>query len=236
MGLDIQAKLLRAIQERAVRPVGSIYEIPINVRIVASTNRNPAEATRTGHLRTDLYYRLETNVLEVVPLRDRVDDVELLALHFLSQLNERNSASRFVATIASDALSALKAYGWPGNVRELNNAIESAFTFGSSPAITLDDLPARIKSAWRLSTWESISSERSSLKTAAGGLKPEVRSTYADFERESIAKALLNTGGNKAQAARILKISRKKLYNRITRYGLQVRLIVGSQLAAAQQS
>ena len=230
MSPDLQAKLLRAIQERAVRPVGSTREIPIDVRIVASTNRDPAEAARLGQLRADLYYRLQVNVLEIPPLRDRLDDIAALVRHFLKLLNQRNEGSRFVEGIDPDAMSALQAYDWPGNVRELGNTIESAFTFGTSTTVTLEDLPIRIVDGWRTAPREPFSS------TIAAAELPTIESTgsYAEFERDAIAKALERTAGNKVQAARILKISRKKLYARIERYGLSLpdvaRTAVGTSL------
>jgi len=218
MSPDLQAKLLRAIQERAVRPVGSTHEIPIDIRLVASTNRDPAEAARTGQLRADLYYRLQVNVLEIVPLRERSDDIAVLAQHFLTLLNERNEGGKFLIGIAAEAIAALQMYDWPGNVRELANTIESAFTFGTSATITLDDLPSRIVNAWRAARRTIFSS------TITASEHPAIESSgsYAEFERDVIAKALERTGGNKVQAARLLKISRKKLYARIDRYGLSM--------------
>jgi two-component system response regulator AtoC len=216
MSADLQAKLLRAIQERAVRPVGSTHEIPIDIRIVASTNRDPAEAANSGRLRADLYYRLQVNVLEIPPLRDRADDIAALVRHLLKLLNERTPGARFLDGIDSDALAALQAYDWPGNVRELGNTIESAFTFGVSPTVTLDDLPTRIVNAWRAAPVAITAS------AASAPLSLESSGSYAEFERDAIANALVRTGGNKVQAARLLKISRKKLYDRIERYELSL--------------
>jgi two-component system, NtrC family, response regulator AtoC len=218
MSPDLQAKLLRAIQERAVRPVGSTHEIPIDIRLVASTNRDPAEAARTGQLRADLYYRLQVNVLEIAPLRERSDDIAALAQHFLKLLNERNEGGKFLVGVDAEAMAALQVYDWPGNVRELANTIESAFTFGISATITLDDLPPRIVNAWRAARRTIFSSTITASEPSA----IESPGSYAEFERDVIAKALERTGGNKVRAARILKISRKKLYTRIDRYGLNI--------------
>ena len=218
MSPDLQAKLLRAIQERTVRPVGSTQEIPIDVRIVASTNRDPAAAARSGQLRADLYYRLQVSVLEIPPLRDRLDDVADLARHFVGLLNERNEGLRSLVGIDSDAMSALQAYDWPGNVRELGNTVESAFTFGTGATLTLDDLPGRIVTAWRAAPVE-IPQPAVPAPTAVA---EERAGSYAEFERNAIASALERAGGNKVQAARILKISRKKLYDRIDRYGISL--------------
>ena len=220
MSPDVQAKLLRAIQERAVRPVGYTYEIPFDVRVIASTNRDPAEAVRTGQLRADLYYRLEATVLEIAPLRERRDDIAPLAYHFLCSLNERNQSHRSVKEIDRDALAALEAYSWPGNARELGNIIESAFIFGTAPAITLDDLPTRIVNGWRIASEDTKCLGRSSTRTIELLPSSNSRGTYAEFERESIVRALQQAEGNKVRAAHILQISRKKLYDRISRYGL----------------
>jgi len=232
MSPELQAKLLRAIQERAVRPVGSTHEIPIDVRIVASTNRDPVEAARTGRLRADLYYRLQVNVLEIPPLRDRADDIARLAQYFLKRLNGRDEGSRFLEGFEPDTMSALQTYDWPGNVRELGNTIESAFTFGSSLTITLDDLPIRIVNAWRASSRAILSPATATPEHPTG----ESPGSYAEFERDAIVKALERTGGNKLQAARVLKISRKKLYARIERYGLSIHSAAQEMISAANHS
>jgi two-component system, NtrC family, response regulator AtoC len=221
MSPDTQAKLLRALQERAVRPVGATHETPINVRLVASTNRDPDEAVRSGRLRSDLYYRLQVNVLEVPPLRERRDDVASLANHFVGLFNARNVGTRVVAGVDDEAMAALESYEWPGNVRELANTIESAFTFGTSATITLRDLPSKVVSARRRTAAPAAAAPPSPEQLAANviGCGSSV-GTFADFERQLIVKALESTGGNKVQAARLLKISRKKLYARIERYGI----------------
>lgn len=225
MGPDTQAKLLRAIQERAVRPIGATHETPIDVRLVASTNRDPDEAVRKGQMRPDLYYRLQVNVLEAPPLRQRRDDVRALVDHFVTLFNARNLETRAVRGVEEDAMAALENYGWPGNVRELANTIESAFTFGTSPTITLQDLPSKIVSALcggptLVETDAAPSPKQPATKAVDRGGSV---GTFADFERQLIIKALESTGGNKVQAARLLKISRKKLYARIERYGLMLR-------------
>ena len=215
-----------------MRPVGFTHEIPIDVRIVASTNRDPVEAARTGRLRADLYYRLQVNVLEIPPLRDRADDIARLAQYFLKRLNGRNEGSRFLEGFELDTMSALQTYDWPGNVRELGNTIESAFTFGSSLTITLDDLPIRIVNAWRASSRAILSPAMAAPERPTG----ESPGSYAEFERDAIVKALERTGGNKVQAARVLKISRKKLYARIERYGLSIHNAAQEMISAANHS
>ncbi len=205
MGADTQTKLLRALQERTVRPVGATREVPVNVRLIASTNREPDAAMRSGQLREDLYYRLEVNSIRVPPLRDRLEDIPLLVEHFTALFNEKLGRAQPIAGIEPEALAALQRHTWPGNVRELANAIESAFTFGHSATIRLDDLPVATA---RL---EAANDARGS-----GGPVP----SFAEVERDLIRRALESTSGNKVQAARLLRISRKKLYAKIEKYRL----------------
>jgi two-component system, NtrC family, response regulator AtoC len=215
MSPETQSKLLRALQERSVRPVGANREIPFDVRVVATTNRNPVEAVRTGRLRTDLYYRLQANLLEVPSLRERLDDVPLLIEHFINVFNERMKRPIPVTGISEDALAVMRNYDWPGNVRELSNAIEGAFTFGRSSTITLADLPAPLAGAHRPPADNAGAAPAAPVQAAALGVP-----SFADVERDLIRRALENTEGNKVQAAKLLRISRKKLYAKIEKYGL----------------
>ncbi len=207
MSAETQSKLLRAIQEKAIRPVGTLREIPVNVRLIASTNRDPEEAIKEGRLRQDLYYRLQASVLQIPPLRERKSDVPLLVDHFIELFNQRMTRSESVVGIGPAALEAMIRYDWPGNVRELSNVIESSFTFGSSPRIELEDLPSAV----------------SQVVPTAPAPAPKVAArpaTFADVERDVVRRALENAGGNKTEAARLLNISRKKLYAKIAKYGL----------------
>ncbi|RPH44768.1 MAG: sigma-54-dependent Fis family transcriptional regulator, partial [Lysobacterales bacterium] len=142
MASDTQAKLLRVLQEHAIRPVGSVREVPVKVRIIASTNRDPRDAVRQGRLREDLYYRLNVNTLVLPPLRERSEDIPLLVEYFLKYFSERLGVSR--RTVTPEALDALLRHSWPGNIRELMNVIESAYTFVRTPQITVADLPTTI--------------------------------------------------------------------------------------------
>jgi transcriptional regulator with PAS, ATPase and Fis domain len=200
-----QSKLLRALQERTVRPVGSSVELPIDVKLIASTNRDPEEAVRQGRLRQDLYYRLQANIIRIAPLRDRREDIPLLAQHFLDLFNEQLKRPTPIGAVADEALAAMQKYDWPGNVRELANALEGAFTFSRNPIITLDDLP------------ESISGRDHACTQA---LEHKAIPTFADVERDLVARALASSEGNKVKAAKLLRISRKKLYATIDKYGL----------------
>ena len=203
MSPETQSKLLRAVQERSVRPVGSTSEVAVDVRLIASTNRVPEEAVRSGQLRRDLYYRLQAGVLEVAPLRDRQEDIPLLIEHFISMFNEKLKPRIPVHGIEESAMAAMRRYSWPGNVRELSNAIEGAFTFGRSHTIALDALPPAIAGTVGEGPAGTIS-----------------LGTFADAERDVIARALETTGGNKLAASKLLRISRKKLYAKIAKYDL----------------
>jgi DNA-binding NtrC family response regulator len=207
MSTDTQSKLLRAIQERTVRPVGSTKEVAVEVRLIASTNLDPQQAVESGRLRNDLYYRLQAGVIHIPPLRDRLEDVALLAEYFIELFNARQMRATPVSGIEDDAIEAMKRYSWPGNVRELANAIEAAFTFSRSPTIRLQDLPA------------SISGARAGEHAAVAGSAPVA--SFAEAERALIRGALEATDGNKLQAAKLLKISRKKLYAKIAKYGIE---------------
>jgi transcriptional regulator with PAS, ATPase and Fis domain len=206
MNPDTQSKLLRAIQERKVRPVGSSAEVAIDVRVIASTNRDPEQALLDRQFRQDLYYRLQASILRVPPLCDRAEDIPLLVQHFIDLFNQKLVRPTQVTGIEDNALQALRTYSWPGNVRELSNAIEAAFIFGRTPMIELANLPPAISGKREVSAQQAAS-------VALG--------TFAEAERDIIARALEMAGGNKVHAARTLKISRKRLYAKIEKYGLE---------------
>jgi len=218
MSPETQSKLLRVLQEHSVRPVGASREVPVDARVIASTNREPTEAVRVGQLRSDLYYRLQASVLRIPPLRERLDDVPLLIEHFINVFNERLKRPVPITGIAENALVAMQSYEWPGNVRELSNAIEGAFTFGRTSSITLADLPPQVAGEHRESGVHGVAA-------MAPGAEPGIENpsgmqSFADVERDLIRRALENTEGNKVQAAKLLRISRKKLYAKIEKYGL----------------
>ena len=209
---DTQSKLLRVLQERKVRPVGATSEVEVDVRLIASTNREVEQTVSSGRLRSDLYYRLQANTIRVAPLRERREDIPLLVAHFIRLFNEKRGDSPPVIGIDQEAMRAMQAYPWPGNVRELSNVIESAFTFGRSSRIMLDDLPQMLTGR---RTVTSSSAPVVEARPEKGPLQ-----TFEEVERETIARALEATGGNKVHAARLLAISRKKLYAKIAKYNL----------------
>ena len=209
MAPETQAKLLRVLQERRVRPVGATHEVPVDVRFIASTNRDPAEEVAQGRFREDLYYRLKVHTLALPPLRDRLDDVPMLTEHFIDLFNERYP--REVKGVEESALQAMMDYHWPGNIRELMNAIEVAFAYGRTEKIALQDLPAEVSGVRpevaRVRA-ESILGEASDLPT------------FEESERILLERALSVMQGNKVRAAKVLGISRKQLYAKIRKYAI----------------
>jgi DNA-binding NtrC family response regulator len=201
MAAEVQAKLLRVLEERAVRPVGAAREIQVDVRFVASSNREPEAAIEIGKLRRDLFYRLNTHRIVIPPLRTRSDDIEALCTHFAELLATRGL--RRVGGIDPDALEVMRGYAWPGNVRELRNVVEHALAAGRGSSIARGDLPSYLTGA---------TAPRRAIQASIPPLE--------DAERELIMKALSATGGNKVQTAKLLRISRHRLYDRMRKYGL----------------
>jgi transcriptional regulator with PAS, ATPase and Fis domain len=205
MATAMQAKLLRVLEERTVRPVGTARELKVGARFIASTNRDPEFAVEAGLLRRDLYYRLNVHRIAVPPLRERIEDVRDLVLHFAELLASRGL--RRVEGVEVDALAVLEGYAWPGNVRELRNAIEHALTAGKSKKILRENLPPHvIRGARPGAPRREVAS-------------PELK-TLEESERDLIQRALEATRGNKLQAARLLRISRHRLYDRLRKYRL----------------
>jgi len=202
-----QAKLLRALQERAVRPVGGIAEVPVRVRIIASTNRELEDSLQAGALRRDLYYRIQHLVIQLPPLRERTEDIPLLVDHFIDKANtERVHPPKRGVTRA--ALDRLAARDWPGNVRELENLVRLACKRAASRRLDVDDFDGLL----------AVAPARTRPKFADPGVdRPE---SLRAAEREAIARALRLTEGNKSRAARLLGISRKQLYVKLRNYGL----------------
>jgi len=229
MNLETQAKLLRVIQERSVRPVGGTREIPVDVRIIASTNREPESAVREGQLRKDLYYRLAVGVVRAVPLRERMEDIPLLLRHFVDLFNARFARPIKVTAIEAEAMELLMRHSWPGNVREFGNAIEAALSFSNGSVLRCADL------ALDQVTHESQSASsapRTVVAEIAATQDPVTFSSLKEVERNHIVWTLTNTGGNKALAARLLGISRKSLYDRLAEHGLWDTIRSASQAAA----
>ncbi len=202
--VDLQAKLLRSIQEREIRPVGSTKRIPINVRILAATNRDPEQAVAQGAFRRDLYFRLNVLSLKIPPLRERRQDIPLLIGHFLERLSRASDHER---TLNDGAMKALLAYDWPGNVRELENCLERACAFTSGPMIQIGDLPSAIHGVpCRVATEANGSSK----------ILP-----MAELEKQTILGTIAQLNGDKLLAARMLGIGKTTLYRKLKEYVAQ---------------
>ncbi len=202
--VDLQAKLLRSIQEREIRPVGSTKRIPINVRILAATNRDPEQAVAQGAFRRDLYFRLNVLSLKIPPLRERRQDIPLLIGHFLERLSRASDHER---TLNDGAMKALLAYDWPGNVRELENCLERACAFTSGPMIQIGDLPNAIHGVpCRVATEANGSSK----------ILP-----MAELEKQTILGTIAQLNGDKLLAARMLGIGKTTLYRKLKEYVAQ---------------
>ncbi len=210
LSLDLQAKLLRALQEREVRPVGATHRVPIRARIVAATNRDLSTMVEKGAFRKDLFYRLNVVNLRLPALRDRRDDIPPLAAHFLDRIS-RERGTKF--TLSNDTLRAMMAYDWPGNVRELENAVERACALSSGPVIHLGDLPTQLQQRG-LDAYHSA---------ANGGIQqeePNPVKPLAELERNAILHAIRALNGDKLQAARLLGIGKTTLYRKLKEYGI----------------
>ncbi len=204
-----QVKLLRVLQERKVRSVGSATEVPIDVRVLAATNRNVEDEVRSGRFRQDLYYRLNVIRVEVPPLRDRRDDVRSLAEHFLAQwAAEQNKDIR---ALSPDALRVLEGYAFPGNVRELENVMERAVALAKGPTIGLGDLPPELAGAASQATPALVE------LSEAGCNLDEV---LGEVERRLLLQALERSGGVRTQAAKLLGVTLRSLRYRLQKHAL----------------
>ncbi len=205
MPLELQPKLLRALQERSFRPVGSGHELPLEARIVAATNRDLEQAVHQGTFREDLYYRIQVIEVEVPPLRARGNDVLLLVQHFVERYAA--AADKSVTGVTPPVAKKLLDYGWPGNVRELQNCIERAVTLTRFNEITVEDLPDRVAAAEPPAV-DSFPTDREALET------------MDQVERRYVLHVYQATGGNKSLSAKILGFNRKTLYRKLVRYGV----------------
>jgi two-component system response regulator GlrR len=202
MTLPLQIKLLRVLQEKEVRPVGSTRTVPTNVRIISATHHNLDEAIRTGTFREDLYYRLNVVSFSLPSLVDRREDIPVLASHFLEQISAKYN--KHLNGFSAEAIEMLVKSPWPGNIRELYNVVEQAVALASTPIIT----PALVESAIRGRTSELASFE----------------SARSEFEREYLAKILRITGGNVTKAAKLAKRNRTEFYKLLQRHHLDPKL------------
>lgn len=205
MPVYLQTKLLRVLQERTVRRVGDEREIPVDFRLISSTNRETSQMIAEGTLRQDLYFRLSTVRLKVPPLRERLDDLAILSETFLLRLARKYR--KLMRGISPATFSTLMRYSWPGNVRELESVIEHAVLFAQGEYLTPEDLPDHLQS---------------SPLNFRCVIPPYL--TKDDIEREAIAQTLERTGGNIKKTAQILNYNRPTLYRRLRRFGLRASL------------
>lgn len=195
----LQSKLLRVLEDHRVRPIGATDETPVDVRVVAATNAKLEAAIAAGRFRTDLYYRIATVTIAIAPLRERPEDIAMLARHFAARAAAESGHPPLA--IADDALDLLMRHPWPGNVRELQNAIQYAMVLSTGDRITRDDLPPRIAGG---------NPERINLEVAVAQRMP-----LEQLEREYIRATLAAVDGNKSECAAILDIDRKTLYRKL---------------------
>jgi transcriptional regulator with PAS, ATPase and Fis domain len=212
MPADLQAKLLRVLEERVVRRLGGAKSIPVDFRLVSSTNRGPEQAVKEGALRQDLYFRINTVTISVPPLRERREDLAVLVRSFLERYRAKHQ--RVVDGIEPEAYRRLLGYAWPGNVRELQHALERAVLVAHGREITVADLPESLQHG-------PASGEGS----AGGGIAPsEVPSgSLEEIERASILKALDSTRWNKQAAAALLGLRRPTLYSKMRKHNIPQR-------------
>jgi transcriptional regulator with PAS, ATPase and Fis domain len=196
--VEVQAKLLRALQERRIRPIGSTKFYDVDVRVIAATNKDLRSAMKDGTFREDLFFRINVVQIEVPPLRERKGDIPLLVSHFIRKFQGNE---RLVRGVSKDAMKALLQSNWPGNVRELENVIQRAVALGETEIITKDDLPA----LWLKELTTGVE--------ARHGFR-----TLEEIEQDAIERTLRETGGDKAAAARILGINKSTLYRKLRKY------------------
>ncbi|HEY0255663.1 MAG TPA: sigma 54-interacting transcriptional regulator, partial [Kofleriaceae bacterium] len=239
----LQTKFLRVLEERSFERVGGQKSIEVDVRVVAATNRDLSDMVRRGTFREDLFYRLSVIHIDVPPLRERLDDVPLLADHFMARF--KHQAGRRITGFSPEALAVMTRYAWPGNVRELRNSIERAIVLGDRDQVQVHDLPPQmlgqvapsrtrnspptppLGSAIMAPTPPPMPTIEvlpppvqiaPAAPTYHTGPRPPIARSLRDLEKEGILAALAATNGNKAQAAAILEIDRSTLYKKLKDY------------------
>jgi DNA-binding NtrC family response regulator len=210
MKQNLQGKLLRVLEERTIRPIGGSEEVPIDVTVIATTNRNLSEAVEKGEFRMDLFYRLSVFYLHAPPLRERKEDISLLASHFLSNIARRYN-KKTIKRFSPEAEKLMESYAWPGNIRELRNLVERLVVLESADEILPKHLPN-----W-LTGQSGIVSQLASSKFTI----PETGISLDEVEKDLIIQALERTKNNKAQAAKLLQISYDTLRYQVKKFGLE---------------
>jgi two-component system response regulator HydG len=210
MSMAMQAKLLRVLQEGEIQRVGGENPVAVDVRILAATNKDLGQMVTDSQFREDLFYRLNVVNLHIPPLAQRTDDIAALAQHFINRYADRNRKA--IKGFTPRAMDDLLKYPWPGNVRELENAVERAVILSPGEYITEKDLPLNIS--------QNNGRPHPQAATQAGAAGANEGGSLGDMEQSAIVSALERAGGNKSEAARLLGITRRTLYNKLEKYGL----------------
>jgi two-component system, NtrC family, response regulator PilR len=215
---SLQVKLLRVIQERQVRHLGDVRDIPVDVRLIAASNREVARAVADGVLREDLFYRLNVIPITLPPLRERRADIPLLVTHFIDKIAA--AQGKAVRGVTADAMTLLEAYRWPGNIRQLENVIERAMVLGSGNVIDVDALPPDVR--------QPAPSTDAGLELPADGL--DLEATLARLEQRYMQLALERTSGVQTRAAELLRVSFRQFRYKLRKHGLRaLSRFVGSE-------
>ena len=213
--VEMQVKLLRALQESEFERVGGIKTTRVDVRLIAATNRDLEKEIEAGRFRKDLYYRLAVVPINLPALRERKSDIAVLCQHFIEKYNRR--LNKKIEGIDDDALAVLQAWPWPGNIRELENMMERVIVFSDGPRLTAKDLPDSVKGGAQA----ALSGPDTTPSPGDTPLKDFVKMKAAELEKDLITKALEETQGNVTRAARLLQISRKSLQTKMKEFGLR---------------
>jgi DNA-binding NtrC family response regulator len=208
---EAQVKLLRALGEKEIVKVGGTEIIPVDVRVIAATNKNLEESVKRNEFREDLYWRLAVLSLQLPPLKERTEDIHLLCEHFIQKYNAE--LKKEIKGLTGQALVCLKAYPWPGNIRELESVIYEAMVMSDSLEIEIQNLPQRIKGA-------AAGKDKATIDLDSP-LNETIQKLTVDTEKKIIMQALRETGGNKSKAAQKLGVSRKTLFNKINQYKIK---------------
>jgi len=217
--VEMQVKLLRALQESEFERVGGIKTLRVDVRLIAATNRDLKALIADGRFREDLYYRLAVVPIALPPLRDRKEDIPLLVRHFVEKYNQR--LGKRVEGVDADAVALLQSYPWPGNIRELENLMERSVLFADGPIIHAGALPDSLRETSPASPVAPVGALGAIAAPSGASMKEIVRQAQAELEKELIARALEETGGNVTRAAKRLQISRKSLQVKMKELGLR---------------
>jgi transcriptional regulator with GAF, ATPase, and Fis domain len=217
--VEMQVKLLRALQESEFERVGGIKTTRVDVRLIAATNRDLKALIAEGRFREDLYYRLAVVPIELPPLRDRREDVPLLVRHFIEKYDQR--LGKRVEGVDAEAMDLLRAYAWPGNIRELENLMERSVLFADGTIIHGSSLPDALREGAPSAPVAPVGALGAIAAPSGASMKEIVRHAQAELERELIARALDETGGNVTRAAKRLQISRKSLQVKMKELGLR---------------